>query len=48
MFFMCIDNNKFLEYDKKSGHLDTNNNYDPSTWDSTAVFTFFCHFLIPS
>ena len=26
MFYMCIDNNKFLENDKKNGHFDTNNN----------------------
>ena len=45
---MCIDNNKFLEYDKKNGHFDTKNNYDPSPWDSTAIFIFSSHFLIPS
>ena len=48
MFYMCIDNNKFLEYDKKNGNFDTKNNYDPSPWDSTAIFIFFSHFLIPS
>ena len=33
---------------KKNGHFDTTNNCNPSPSDSTAIFIFFCHFLIPS
>ena len=33
---------------KKNGHFDTKKNYDPSPWDSTAIFIFFSNFLIPS